>query len=305
MNFLGHTRFSVMEPKSPSWRLSRASGRTSVEDYTTSLFSEARLKERSEIFFTYSLPLLDAAKGEHKVLHVVSFSHHLPLKYKAMLYDAEQRYSWLHLDEQRPGSKKTVLDKVAIKFFGEGAIYAEYRLDDDDLLGVSFFDDLIPYVTKENVGSLVSFGLGAQSFFDGSVFVQPRLEHRPKIAIGLTRICEIENKSVIGPRRVAHTKSDLYNPVILDSRSLSFLHTIHRNQDSGVDKPKGDMALRIRNYLNQPRVSVEDLEIVFPGVPFDPKGKVGTRVGDSRKATIREWVSAFSAGIRLLTGKHW
>ena len=43
---------------------------------------------------------------------------------------------------------------------------------------------------------------------------------------------------------------------------------MHLEQDSGVDKPDGDLGNRFRNYLNQPAPDDLLTDEIFPGVSF-------------------------------------
>lgn len=239
------------------------------EEYLAKLYRPVRMDRRIEIFFDYTLPLIDLGSKDHDLLHVLSFSEELPSRYLRHLEDAAARYSWLHLDKRTAQDRKGIpIDTWACKSFKAGEIYAEYRLDDDDLLATTYYDTVAEYLTAENIGKYVSLGLGVQAFYDQKVFREPRVEHRPKIAIGLARICAItQDGSVTGPQRVAHTQVDRHAPVIIDSRDIQFLHSIHFDQDSGVDKPEGDLGNRFRNYLNQPKPTAVPNDI-FPEVPF-------------------------------------
>lgn len=266
-NFLGHTRFSLYDPTSPSWRLARFEGRKKENGYLKQLYSPERMESRIQIFFDHSLPTLAKAATDHNLVHVVSYSEELPQKYRVYLESADETYDWLRLDRRSENNRKGYpLEQWAGQEFGPGDIFGEFRLDDDDILGIHFFDTLADYLTPENVGRYVSFGYGVQAFYEGGKFREPRMEHRPKIAIGLTRVCQVTtNGTINGAKRVAHTKTDLVAPVIVDSRKIQFLHSIHLNQDSGVNKPDGDLGNRFRNYLNQPKL--EDLETITEAFP--------------------------------------
>lgn len=272
MYLLGHTRFSVFEPESGSWRLSRAIGKTRTSAYLDQLYDPERLSARVEIFIGLALPILEKAQEGHHLLHVVSYSEELPDAVEEELIAACEKYDWLRLDKRTDRNRKgKSLDRWAQESFPKGEIYAEYRLDDDDLLSVEFFDSLSKFGNENFVGFIVSHGYGIQAFYGDGSFKEPRIEHRPKIAIGLARICKIdETGEIIGPRRKAHTLSDRVAPVILDSRRIMFLHSFHLTQDSGVDKPDGDLGNRLRNYLSLPPVrEPESLTKAFPGVSFE------------------------------------
>lgn len=274
MYFLGHTRFSLFEPESSSWRLSRAIGASDTDKYLEELYSHERLNDRAQIFIEYALPLLEKARKGNHLVHVVSYSEELPEEYQLKLEEASRRYDWLVLDKRTAKRRKgKSLEKWALENFPTGAVYAEYRLDDDDLLAVDFFNSLGKYCNENFVGFIVSHGYGVQAFHQNGVFREPRIEHRPKIAIGLARICRInESGKVDGPKRTAHTNSDRVAPVVLDSSRIMFLHSFHLSQDSGVDKPDGDLGNRLRNYLNLPSVvDSASLASPFPGVPIGGK----------------------------------
>ena len=228
------------------------------------------MQSRQEIFFNYSLPILDQARSGMDLVHVVSYSDELPAKYQAQLREAANRYSWLMLDRRDSSNRKGLaLEKIAREQFSQGDIYAEYRLDDDDVLAVDYFESLSNYLSESFVGFHVSHGLGLQTFYENGTFFEPRYEHRPKIAIGLARVCSIGAKRILGPKRAPHTKIDQRAPVVVDSRSVKFLHSLHLSQDSGEDKPDGDLANRFRNYLKQDVPQSHDFHGLFPGVAFE------------------------------------
>ena len=300
MLFLGHTRFSLYEPDSPSWRLSRADESKDRSVYEAALFSHERLHGRGQIFFDHTLPTLDIASRGFKLIHVVSFSENLPQKYKEKLYEAQAKYGWLVLDERGTKKRGTANGLEFIrKHLEVGELFASFRLDDDDILATNFFHRAAEFVTEDNIGRVVSFGLGIQAFFQNGNFIAPRMEHRPKIAIGLLSIGKHSEKGRLQkPRSIAHTKSDIANVVILDSREIGFIHTMHGSQDSGVDKEDGDFARRFRNYLNLPEVTEENdrIQELFPTVTFNDldvlKGEAARLVEWNFKVRTKERVQS-------------
>lgn len=288
MLFLGHTRFSLYEPDSPSWRLSRSDlGQDKIE-YEKALFSETRLRERTRVFFEHTLPTLDIAAQGYRYVHIVSYSENLPSQYKKLLQLAVHKYPWLQLDERKMDSRSPARPTDFLKgHLRNGELYATFRLDDDDILATNFFKRAESFVREENVGCVVSFGLGVQAYLQEGNFFAPRMEHRPKIAIGLLSIGRRSEKGKIyKPRAVAHTKSDLVNVVILDSREIGFIHTMHGSQDSAIDKQDGDFARRFRNYLNLPVVTEDSTRLreLFPTVSFLELERL-----EGREAELIEW----------------
>lgn len=271
-SFLGHTRFSLFEPTSPSWRLSRHTGKLNEAAYKDRLYSAERMRSRVEIFFDHSLPLIDKASKDYKLVHVVSYSEEMPDIYRRYLESAAKKYKWVHLDRRQSTNRSGIpLETWAGRCFPRGEIFAEYRLDDDDLLATTYFDSLAKYLSDHFVGYYVSHGYGVQAFFEDGRFKNPRIEHRPKIAIGLARVCQLTQAGKVrGPKRSAHTQIDRWAPVVVDSKNVEFLHSIHLTQDSGIAKPEGDLGKRFRNYLSQPEVTdINILNEKFPGLPLE------------------------------------
>ena len=246
-------------------------GKGNERGYLKDLYSPNRMSQRIDIFLNHTLPTLDQSKGDDNFFHVVSYSEELPNTYMQQLLDAERKYEWLLLDlRTRSNRKGTSLDHFALDLFPRRSVYAEFRLDDDDILSTEYFPLLRSHVTEHNAGKYVSPSYGIQAFYDSGIYREPRLEHRPMIALGLARICTISDKGrVNGPRKGAHTRTDLNAPVVVDGRKLAFLHTMHFAQDSGVDKPSDDLGKRFRNYLNQPKPTDVDLSNLFPSVQWD------------------------------------
>ncbi|MDK6814000.1 glycosyltransferase [Corynebacterium sp. UMB6689] len=271
-NFLGHTRFSLYEPNSSSWRMTRqkrddGSGR---DPYREALFDEHRLRQRAHIFFEISLPILDQAAKEVNLVHVVSYSDELPSKYKAMLEEASERYSWIKLDLRTSTNRKGLnLIDYGAKAFGKNVVYGVYRLDDDDILAPTYFEQCSKYLKSDFAGMVVSLAKGIQAFYSDGEFFGPRIENRPKIALGLLKVCKTDSRGrVLQPKPIAHPRTDEKNPVILDARQISYVHTMHLSQDSGVDKPSDDLGKRYRNYRQLPEASVADVS-VFPTIQFN------------------------------------
>lgn len=271
--FVGHTRFSLFEPDSASWRLSRSLGKVNRAAYSKALFEEQRLESRARIFFDLSLPILNKAQKDMNFFHVVSYSEELPEKYQKKLENAQRIYSWLYLDRRTPSNRKGLsLKDFIIEMVPPNSIVGLFRLDDDDLLSLDYFEQAERYLAQPFVGMNVSLGLGIQAIYEEGTFKGPRLEHRPKIAIGLLKVCWLKNDQTIEmPFNVAHPRSDRKNPVVVDSRNIAFVHSMHLGQDSGVEKPSNDLSLRYRNYINLPKIDpqYQNYRKIFPGVHFE------------------------------------
>lgn len=241
--FVGVTRFSLYIPGAQQWNLSAGSG--SEDEYRKQLFDQDRLDLRLDIFLNYSLPQLELASEGFDVVHAVQYSSLLPEKYRNSLEAAEKEYDFLKLiqsdDPQVHSDCVHQIVEERAKLCGYDVLnYAWYRLDDDDLLGTSFFDRLSEYVSPAFNGFVVSFGLGYSAFYSDGLFHNFRSLHRPKNSVGQAYICEFVAKtsSYAEANQYNHAKVDLAIPTILDSRKAGFITTLHPSQD-GHDRGDG------------------------------------------------------------------
>lgn len=269
--FIGHTRFSLFSPDSVAWRASNGSRFDSVTEYTEYLFADARLAPRFDIFLNYSLPLLAEAAEGFNVRHIVSYAQELPAKWEEHLILAAENYPFLILDKNTDGASTASL-RLIIQEGGvlPGGAFTTYRLDDDDLLPIDYFEQINPYVRAENAGMMVSLGEGVTAlYFDGQ-FYNPRKCYAPMIAIGLASICRVNHDgSLTQPSNASHNMSDRSNPVVLDSRKVGFMWTRHPTQDSTLawgDRARDDMHNVIRRYMDKDPAAAPDgkIEEAFP-----------------------------------------
>ncbi|GAB3595750.1 hypothetical protein CFAEC_05350 [Corynebacterium faecale] len=265
--FIGHTRFSLFTPGKNTWKASRQA--VSNEEYAEYLYSTERLDFRKKIFLETSLPLLAQAAANHDLKHVVSFSSNLPQQYKKDLIDAGKKYDFIILDELPPETPAVNWFDKAKNTIETGEVFATYRLDDDDLVSVNFFNHLSKYVDDAFVQMIVSFGSGITAIWDGSQFKRPSLIHKPLLAIGMAEINKkIDETQFLSPAKgsgYSHMVADRGNPVILDSRGLDFFWTRSNNQDTLY---KQDTSLQRIAEVNSEleNATSEQIESAFPGL---------------------------------------
>ncbi|PWD50874.1 hypothetical protein C8046_09635 [Serinibacter arcticus] len=186
MLFVGHTRFSLLQPDSGAWRASNGSRFSSHEDYRDYLFDPRRLGERTQIFVGEVLPQLAEGVRSHRVRHVVSYPVDLPEPFRSELEAAAERYPFVVLDRQGPdGWSRSPMDVARSELAADGGMFGFYRLDDDDLLTADYFDRMAAYVTEANTGFMVSFGAGITGLRTAEGYFNLRRCHYPMLAIGL------------------------------------------------------------------------------------------------------------------------
>lgn len=271
--FIGHTRFSLFLPGDTSWRASRGELYKSEDEYRDYLFSQDRLDTRSRLFFEMSLPQLSAAAENHDVTHVVSYTETLPERYKRLIEDAAAEHSFLVPNKVSADRKSVSRSSIAKeKAAGAERVFAEYRLDDDDILSVDYFDQLASYTRPEFVGMVVSFGAGITAIYLDGQFYDVRWIQKPKIAVGLARICGVASDgSITAPRSApSHMRVDEYAPLIVDSRRPSYISTRHQTQDSSLmrlaNKTEEERLKHLR-WVNQKNPPVEDVAIAETPFP--------------------------------------
>lgn len=234
MLFVGQTRFSLFRPEDPSWRLSRKQNMLSDDIYRARLYDESRLSMRSKIFLEYTVPALQLAaeRSGHEVIHLVSFSESLPEKYRQKLEESAATYPILHLDPKKDRQLGTNPADIAQRQVEAGEIFGIYRLDDDDVLPVTFFEQIARHMKPDLVGMLISLPRGLEAIADGGYLYNVREGYYPMHSLGLMQVCSLDrDKNLNAPLPSPHDKSDRRNPVVIDSRSIGYFRINHAGQD--------------------------------------------------------------------------
>lgn len=291
MRYVGVTRFSIFSPNSKAWRASSRETGVSEEEYKRRLFAPERLDPRMDIFVNVSLPQIAAAVGEHEVTHIVSYSPELPQQYQEELQAAERRYDFMRLSAVTAAGWEINPLTVGQSAAGLGGTFGLYRLDDDDLLPIDYFDRMAQYVVPALQGYRVSFPAGYTGIFEQGQYSELRQTYQPMVALGILAVCGVKHDgSIHQPPDAPHINSDRFGPVILDAREPGFLLTRHTNQDThfNTDPTQARLALlrdlqglssvtdmaqlqRLFPHLHQ-RVRQPTLHRLFDGlIPLDTK----------------------------------
>lgn len=269
MKFIGHTRYSLYIPNSTAWKVSNGTRFSSPEDYRDYLYSDERMGLREQIFLNESLPALKEASTGHELRHIVSFSTSIPEHRKEALRKAAKEFSFLVLDEVPDGARPSDRYELVGDFLSKGTVFGDYRLDDDDVLPVNFFDRMSQYLTPAHVGYVISFPLGVEAILtDGSAF-NLREAHYPMNSVGQLGVCKkMLDGSVQKPSATSHTKADRHNPTVLDSRQIGYFRYNHTGQDNVLSASgEGDLSRLVASMQHFPALSPDfDLAKAFPFV---------------------------------------
>jgi len=234
MLFVGQTRFSLFRPEDPSWRLSQKESRLSEAAYKARLYDDDRLALRSKIFLEHTVPTLQEAadRSGDEVVHLVSYSESLPSGYQDKLHEAAAAFPILRLDPQQDGKMGSRPSDLARSRTEPREIFGVYRLDDDDVLPITFFEYVGQYMKPEMVGMLVSLPRGIEGIAYRERVLNLREGYYPMHSMGLMQVCAFdENGDLEAPRPAPHDKSDRQNPVIIDSRNIGYFRINHAGQD--------------------------------------------------------------------------
>lgn len=275
MIFVGHTKFSVYTPSSGAWRATNGSRFKNQADYKRYLFSESRLKPRIDILLNFSLPQLALAAMDHQVIHLLSYSELLPHKYEQQLIAASAKYQFLQLDKQRLGTGWRTAEQIAKDLLANSVDphqpFGIYRLDDDDILPVDYFEQMTPYIKDEFVGMQVSLGTGISAIYKEGQFYNARKTYHPMLSIGYTSIHKMSVNGEISKLPVAaHNLADRKYPVILDSKKLGYLWTRHAQQDTALGLIESDEASLLeilKRHMNR-HPAVHDLQELYSSFPL-------------------------------------
>ncbi|MGX8221067.1 glycosyltransferase [Psychrobacter celer] len=232
-------RYSVFLEGAISWNLSKLS----VKEYRSQLFSTERLQQRLRLFKNITLPSVLNQKKVPEDIEIKLFiltSQELPLEHKKALEEVLYNYDFAHI-RYLPAKGINISEPILqdLKGYGEEVLYATLRLDDDDALSTSFIKEIDRFFVKENVGMVVSFGLGLAGYYDFNInqYIKIVDYYSPKIGIGLCYINLYEKGRFSTPIKTifqagGHTKVDRKSPTILYSKEIMFLRTFYESSDS-------------------------------------------------------------------------
>lgn len=267
--YIGTTRFSLYLPESSAWYLSQGS----EEDYIKKLFDPQRMRDRLDIFIKKSLPIYQTMSQGFFYRHIVQYSTEMPLEYVRELEAAAKKYPFLFLQAvDKKGDSNQSINKI-IADQPDGTV-GFFRVDDDDLLPKDYIAKLSKYINKNFHGMAVSFGKGYAAQYKNGKFCNFRQVVSRFIAIGQCYVVPwIHDSGYLNfPKIYSHNQLDYFIPVVSDSRSPSFIHTHHLNQDSNSEGDKKEI-LKIDIHpklleLRRPE-SYSEIASLFPSLQED------------------------------------
>lgn len=272
---VGTTRFSLFQPDSPSWRLTRRADWSGPDDYRDHLFSDERMEPRCDIFCTLAAPLYQEMAERHDYRHLVRYSPDLPSRWKDRLRQAAQDNPVLWLVEAGSGTPDVTSllnEHLRVRAGRQDAMLFVFRVDDDDLLSRDFLDQVEPYVRPHHHGYALSFSDGFAGLYEDGRYTRVAQLHLPLSSMGQGAVGTWRGREgTLAVRSISnHARTDRHRTVILDGRRPTFLQTRHVGQDTAVkeDDPLDADQARARIVQQFRKLTeVEDLDVLRDRFP--------------------------------------
>lgn len=271
VNF-GVTRFSLFDPSSQAWRLTRR-GDLDEDAYADYLYAESRMAPRCHIFCDLAAPLYQRMAERHTYRHLVLYSDRMPSRWQERLRDAAASYPVLDLVECGDGKPQVtplIRDRLARTVPDQDAVVFAFRVDDDDLLAVDYLDQVQPYLVPQHRGYGVSFASGYAALYEDGGYTQVRELHQVLSSMGQGTIGRWSAGALKLPNITNHTRTHYRFPVLLDARRRTVLQTRHVWQDTAQQEDEElDLAAardNVAQRLERLR-SVADVEQVYEQFP--------------------------------------
>lgn len=229
-------RYSIFTQKKGGWVIGRD---TESNEYKDALFSDSRLEMHEKLFTQVTLPSIANSINDNNVVVFVFTSKCLPDKFKNNLYDLKKKYSWLEVVElPSDDGPITMMDSYFKEYLRDNftdLCYATVRLDDDDAVSNSYFDNLNTYIHPKFNKMAITWPMGYRGLFIDHSYKKFAECEQMKCAQGLAYIARYSEGKYSKPLTVFslghHAKVDQRVPLIVDKSTRAYLRTVHEESD--------------------------------------------------------------------------
>lgn len=261
--YFGWTRYSAYLQNRSAFKA--AQGCPDPQAYKRLLWSQDRMRTRSRLFLDLSVPQLQQMRGHHAYRHLVSYSADMPDPWQAQLHAAADRYDVLLLHPVDADLLHDAMQKHLVHMGSPSRTVVWFRVDDDDLLGLSYLDELGQYATVHDRGRAVSLSGGYSALWDGQHVSHLRRTRRRLGSQGQAYVgwWDAATQQLDLPRPGNHATVDERMPTILDARCGVFLQLRHVGQDTAT-RDAGFDALRAKHTSGPAVPDVERVLVDFP-----------------------------------------
>ena len=273
----GLMNFSVLYSSTKAYKVASKS----YEEYKNSVLNRDRLKVREDIFFRYTVPLLigrhDAYLNEGTVLRFnVAISDQLPVsvikKFDGLVLEHGDIFNVIKVSESEPHNWLNILEedfkylRESYSLSGEEVIFANFRLDDDDVLSVDYFKHLSEYLDSTYEGFYLTFPRGYVGVYDEGYKESYKI-NKPYLAIGLSKICKynLSDCQITTDNPIVsstpHTLIVNNSKTILDSRFAAYIWTMHNFSDTrSNDINARQSSSKIKQFIEDNKLEKADVE---------------------------------------------
>ena len=219
------------------------------------LNDDDRLNEHLYFFENFTLPSLKK-QNDKNFTHYILAGEQLDEYYKNKLDHLVATYKTGEILYAENMDKGLELVKENIKNHQsqgqnrkrKSKLIATTRLDDDDWLNPNFVNLVKQHLITSNIGKFINCPYGKYCHYSNRNLISDKNVYRPKIALGLTFISQIDNLKTIYDQG-NHTKLDIRN-FILIKEPYMWTYNIHDHNHSGI----GDHYESIDEIPNQENI---------------------------------------------------
>lgn len=282
---VGSMNFSVILSKPRGYK----SGTRNYEDYRNIILNPDRLKLREKIFFKHTAPLFIEKHNKLRERSIylrlnIAVSDQLPEdllgKFDCLEKEYKGIFNIIKVNEKVPHRWIDILNDQLVVLSDEfllddlDTVVFNFRLDDDDLLSVNYFDLVQKYLSASFEGLYVSFSSGFVGIYTND-FDKIFKINRPFLAIGLGKISKFSksHQKITTPdasiMNMSHMRVSNEARVILDPTMPAFLWTMHKFSDTrSFDSGEKESNNKIERFVkdnNLVELDVSDIKEYFFG----------------------------------------
>ncbi len=269
MKVIGYCRFSYFGITDTGRRIA------TEEDAQTLLWTKNRMACRFHLFKNLLIPSLKAQTDQDFIVYVIT-SKEMPRNYHTRLARIVRDVPQIRILKIENQDLHKVLRKTIFEDSDEGTKRTvQFRIDDDDALGV----EVIEHLRKDGEflpeKTLISYPRGVTSFLDGEV-ARCSAQFRTYIAIGLATVNGPGDYR--NPFLMQHRRAFQKRPSFVDPSFIAYICTLHSvNNTLGYDnipsptsvgRRSVERILRNTPQLSQDTITDEAVEALATGFPY-------------------------------------
>lgn len=269
MKVIGYCRFSYFGVTDTGRRIATEA------DAHELLWSKNRMACRFHLFKNLLIPSLKAQTDQDFIVYVIT-SKEMPRNYHVRLARIVRDIPQIRILKIEDQDLHKVLRKTIFEDSDEGTKRTvQFRIDDDDALGVEVIERLRKDGEILPERTLISYPRGVTSFLDGEI-ARCTVQFKAYIAIGLATVNGPGDYR--NPFLMQHRKAFLKRPSFVDPSFSAYIYTLHSvNNTLGYDNAPSptsvgrrsvERVLRNTPQLSKDTIADEAIEALATGFPY-------------------------------------